>query len=295
MAATQQGAAESSRMKKILVVDDDRTTRHLMQGLLKKDGYDVSLCADGPEALAAMERGKFDLVLLDVWMPQMTGLDVLTQMGKMLNPPPAIVMTTDDTPETLLGAVREQAYDFVHKPVDAEPFLELVQSTLERKREKLRIEVISARPNWVELLVPCDIETAGRIQNFIARLETNLPAEIREKVGQAFHELLLNAVEWGGKLDPTRKVRIAYVRTPRLLIYRIADPGQGFRFEGLAHAAVSHSRETPFEHVDVREEKGLRPGGFGLLMTTAMVDELVYNEKQNEVLFVKFLDAKGSA
>lgn len=282
-------------MKKILVVDDDRTTRHLMQGLLKKDGYDVTLCADGPEALAALEKGKFDLVLLDVWMPQMTGLDVLNQMGKKLNAPPAIVMTTDDTPETLLGAVREQAYDFVHKPVDAEPFLDLVRCTLERKREKLRIEVISARPNWVELLVPCDLETAGRIQNFIARLETNLPEEIREKVGQAFHELLLNAVEWGGKLDPTRKVRIAYVRTPRLLIYRIADPGQGFRFEGLAHAAVSHPRDTPFEHVGVREEKGLRPGGFGLLMTTAMVDELVYNERQNEVLFVKFLDAKGSA
>lgn len=281
-------------MKRILVVDDDRTTRHLMQGLLKKAGYDVALCADGKEALAALGREKFDLLLLDVWMPEMTGLDVLSRMGQSLHMPPAIVMTTDDTPETLLRAVREQAYDFVHKPVEAEPLLELVESTLTRKHEKLPIEVISARPNWVELLVPCDMETAGRIQSFLAKLDLDLPEDVRAHVGQAFHELLLNAIEWGGKLDPTRKVRIACVRTSRLLIYRIADPGKGFTFESLSHAAVGQPRDKPLDHAHVREQIGIRPGGFGLLMTSAMVDELVYNEKQNEVLFVKFLDRPAS-
>ncbi len=276
-------------MKRILVVDDDRTTRHLVQGLLKKAGYDVALAADGNEALDALAKEPFDLVMLDVWMPGLTGLDVLARMGKMLHAPPAIVMTTDDTPETLLRAVREQAYDYVHKPVEPAPLLDLVQATLERRRDKLPIEVISAKPEWVELVVPCDLDTAERIQNFMARLEAKLPEDVRAKVGQAFHELLINAIEWGGKFDPTRKVRIAYVRTPRLLIYRIADPGRGFRFEELTHAAIGHPQEHPFAHTDDREQKGIRPGGFGLLMTSAAVDELVYNEKQNEVLFVKFL------
>jgi CheY-like chemotaxis protein/anti-sigma regulatory factor (Ser/Thr protein kinase) len=282
-------------MKRILVVDDDRTTRHLMQALLRKASYEVTLCADGREALDTLARDNFDLVLLDVWMPELTGLDVLNRMSQSLGMPPAIVMTTDDTPQTLLRAVREQAYDFVHKPVEAEPFLELVQATLERKRERLPIEVLSARPNWVELLVPCDMETAERIQNFLSKLDADLPEDVRCNVGQAFHELLLNAIEWGGKLDPTRKVRIAYVRTSRLLIYRIADPGKGFSFDGLNHAAVGQPRDKPITHAEVREQKGIRPGGFGLLMTSAMVDELVYNEKQNEVLFVKFLDPPRSA
>jgi CheY-like chemotaxis protein/anti-sigma regulatory factor (Ser/Thr protein kinase) len=282
-------------MKRILVVDDDRTTRHLMQALLRKASYEVTLCADGREALDTLARDNFDLVLLDVWMPELTGLDVLNRMSQSLGMPPAIVMTTDDTPQTLLRAVREQAYDFVHKPVEAEPFLELVQATLERKREKLPIEVLSARPNWVELLVPCDMETAERIQTFLSKLDADLPEDVRCNVGQAFHELLLNAIEWGGKLDPTRKVRIAYVRTSRLLIYRIADPGKGFSFDGLNHAAVGQPRDKPITHAEVREQKGIRPGGFGLLMTSAMVDELVYNEKQNEVLFVKFLDPPRSA
>jgi anti-sigma regulatory factor (Ser/Thr protein kinase) len=112
---------------------------------------------------------------------------------------------------------------------------------------------------------------------------------VRDSVGQAFHELLLNAIEWGGKLNPRQKVRIAYVRTDKLLLYRIADPGKGFQFKDLTHSAVNNPEEDPCQHAEVREAKGIRPGGFGILMTRAMVDELVYNEKQNEVLLVKYL------
>jgi len=74
-----------------------------------------------------------------------------------------------------------------------------------------------------------------------------------------------------------------------MLLYRIADPGTGFTMEGLDHAAISHP-DNPIEHMEVRESKGLRPGGFGILMVKAKVDELIYNEAQNEVVFVKYLD-----
>ena len=72
-------------------------------------------------------------------------------------------------------------------------------------------------------------------------------------------------------------------------MYRIADPGPGFTFDELDHAAVAHPGD-PITHVLVREAKGLRAGGFGLLTVLAKVDALVYNEKQNEVIFVKYLD-----
>ena len=57
----------------------------------------------------------------------------------------------------------------------------------------------------------------------------------------------------------------------------------------LDHAAVSNPEESPFEHNQVRERLGLRPGGFGILMTDQLVDELVYNERRNEVMFIKYL------
>ena len=76
-------------------------------------------------------------------------------------------------------------------------------------------------------------------------------------------------------------------RTDRMLMYRIADPGPGFSFENLDHAAVAH--DNPIDHVLIRDAKGLRPGGYGVLTARASVDELLYNQKQNEVIFIKYL------
>ena len=103
----------------------------------------------------------------------------------------------------------------------------------------LAIEVLSARPEWVELLVPCSLEFADRLQGFMMRLDADLPEAVRESVGYAFRELLCNAIEWGGKLDMNRKVRIAYLRAKRMLVYRIADPGEGFKMDDLTHSAIT--------------------------------------------------------
>jgi len=80
------------------------------------------------------------------------------------------------------------------------------------------------RAGAVELLIPCTREAAERIQTFVMKLEADLPESVRETIASCFRELLLNAVEWGGQLDPNRKVRVAYVLSPRMLMFRIADP-----------------------------------------------------------------------
>jgi len=275
---------------RILVVDDDRTTRALLRLQLRSAGHAVETAGDGAAALARVRRKKFDLVLLDVWMPGMDGLSVLARLRDEPSQPRVIVMTADDTSETLLRAIRGQAERFVTKPVEPRELLELVRSTLDSRPGVRPIEVVSARPDWVELLVPCDREAAERIQEFMAQLDTDLAPEVRSSVGQAFRELLMNAIEWGGKLDPHQTVRISYLRARRMLLYRIADPGQGFSFEGLTHSALSNPPDQPIEHALERERKGLRPGGFGLLMTLQTVDELLFNEAHNEVVFVKYLD-----
>ena len=75
----------------------------------------------------------------------------------------------------------------------------------------------------------------------------------------------------------------------RLLLYRIADPGEGFDIDQLRHAAIMNPDDDPMRHLSVREEQGLRPGGFGLAMTRSLVDDLIYNEARNEVLLIKYL------
>ena len=282
-------------MSRILVVDDDKTTRHVLRGVLTNAGFSTAVAKDGVEALEALNAERFDLLLLDVWMPRMNGLDLLAKLRTAETRPRVVVMTSDDAPETLLKAVREQAFKYVHKPVEAGALLATLRDALEAP-DAPPIEVISARPEWVELVVPCTREAAGRIETVMAQLDANLAPDVRESIGYAFRELLLNAVEWGGRLDPSRTVRIACVRARRMLMYRIADPGPGFKIDELPHAAIGHPPEDPIAHMHVREAKGIRPGGFGLLTVRATVDELIYNEQRNEVVFVKYLDeADGPA
>lgn len=277
-------------MHRILVVDDDRTTRHVIRLQLEAAGHAVDTASDGAACLARLRRRRYDLVLLDVWMPGMDGLQVLGRIREVPQPPRVVVMTADDAPATFLKAIREQARRCVTKPVEPAALQALVAEVLASAPEVRPIQVISARPEWVELLVPCDRESAERIQGFLSRLDADLPESVRVSVGQAFRELLMNAIEWGGGLDPRQTVRIACLRARRMLLFRIADPGAGFSFSRLPHAAVSNPPDEPLQHASVRERQGLRPGGFGLLMTRQIVDELLFNEAHNEVVFVKYLD-----
>jgi DNA-binding response OmpR family regulator len=279
----------NENQKKVLVVDDDRGLNHVLVELLRGAGFLAVGVTDGVAASKRLEREKFDAVLLDVGLPKMSGLDVLERIRAQGSQLKVLIMTADETPETVLRAVKEQAYQYVAKPVKPKLVLELVEEMLASEVEPARIEVISAKPDWVELLVPCRAEMADRLNSFLRQLNMNLPEEVQDSVATAFRELLMNAVEWGGRLDPARKVRIACIRAGRMLLYRIQDPGSGFRPEDLTHAAVSNIPDEPYGHILVREQRGLRPGGFGLLMTRAMVDELIYNEAHNEVVFVKYL------
>jgi len=279
--------------QKILVADDDRTTRFAISSMLKRAGYAVTAAKDGAEAFRNIQQKTFDLAFLDIWMPELTGLEVLARVREGESHPKIIMMTSDTTPETLLRAIREQAYEYLSKPFPPKEAVEVAERALKQNASP-PIEVISAKPHWVELLIPCTREAAERIQSFLMKLEADLPDHLRDTIGLAFKELLLNAVEWGGKLDPNRKVRIAHLRSSRILLYRVADPGSGFSFKSLTHAAVGQPAEEPIAHVAVRDQLGMRPGGFGIAMTRAMADELLYNEAQNEVIFIKYLTAPGN-
>lgn len=274
----------------ILVVEDDPTARRLAQGLLSAGGYSVTTAADAEQALREIRSAAFDLALVDVWMPGMSGLELVGRLRAERPGLRVVIMTSDDTPQTLLKAVAEQADRYIAKPLESKRLLDTVHRVLAGRPSEHRIEVVSAKPDWIELLVPCDRDAAERIHDFLAHLDTELPDDVRDAVGRAFHELLMNAVEWGGAFDPSRHVRISYLRFRRMLLYRIADPGQGFRFEDLDHAAVGNEPGQPLDHLRVREEKGIRAGGFGLALTRALVDDLLFNEAHNEVVFVKYLE-----
>src|SRR5437588_11963074 len=116
-----------------------------------------------------------------------------------------------------------------------------------------------------------------------------LPKEGRSEVAYGIRELMMNAMRYGCRLNPDENVEISYLRTRRSVACRIKDPGKGFSFDKLHHAAVSNPSADPILHMQVREAEGLAPGGFGILLSRQLVDELIYNEQGNDVPMVKYL------
>ena len=105
----------------------------------------------------------------------------------------------------------------------------------------------------------------------------------------AFREMLMNAMEHGAGFDPEKVIRVTAIRTSRAIVYHFRDPGPGFTADMLDRSALSNTGTDPAAHLERRAELGLRPGGFGILVAKQVVDEMLYNERGNEVMLIKRL------
>ena len=150
------------------------------------------------------------------------------------------------------------------------------------------MEVLSARPAWLAVNLRCKRDAADRVLQFMRELLADLGSPGQENLATAIREILSNAIEHGGNWIRRKPCRSLGVRTQFATLCYIRDPGSGFRFELLPHAAVSNPVEAPFEHAEVRQRLGMRPGGFGILLARSLIDELIYNEAGNEALLIKY-------
>jgi anti-sigma regulatory factor (Ser/Thr protein kinase) len=185
--------------------------------------------------------------------------------------------------------LRHQATAYIAKPFDRETLVATLMSALSTHVGQDDIRVVSDKPNWISLEISCKLDTVERLTQFMRELPSDLNPDEREQIAIAFRELLMNAIEHGGRLDPQKYVALSYIRTARSIVYYIRDPGEGFSMENLSHAAVANTPDDPFHHVELREQSGTRPGGFGLLLTQSFADELIYSAKGNEVILIKYL------
>ena len=118
----------------ILIVDDESGVRASLAGILGDEGYLVQAVESGEACLQALEGRRYDLLLLDVWLPKMDGLETLARV-RILDPDvPVIVISGHGTIETAVKAVRMGAQDFVEKPLSLEKTLLVVKNTLRQRR-----------------------------------------------------------------------------------------------------------------------------------------------------------------
>jgi len=276
----------------VLLAEDDAPSRQIYSTVLEGEGYHVIEVPDGQSALDVLNRQPVDLLVTDIMMPGMTGIELL-QRARQIHPDlRAIVMTGHKTSEAVIGALANQACEFLEKPFRTEELLEALRVVISHD-SGLHFEVISDRPDWIEIRVPCDLSAVEPIQRFLGHLHEHISKETREAVGAVFRELLNNAIEHGGKCDPSKRVEIKYIQLKRAILYSIKDPGEGFDLSEIEHAAFANPPGEPTRHMERRQELGLRPGGFGIMLASQVIDELVYNEKHNELIFVKYIDEES--
>jgi two-component system, NtrC family, response regulator AtoC len=128
---------------RVLIVDDDPASRRLLEVRLRPLECDVATAGNGEQALAAIRKDVPDLVLLDLQMPRMGGIEVLRALPKDEINVPVIVITAHGSIETAVEAMKEGAYDFITKPIDANHFDIVVRKALEREGLKRELELFS--------------------------------------------------------------------------------------------------------------------------------------------------------
>ncbi len=116
---------------KILVVDDEDSHRIMLRAVLSEDGYAVTEAADGTDAIMAVEKEAFDLILLDIRMTYMDGIEALTEIRKISPLVPVLIMTAYASVKTAVEALKAGAFDYLTKPLDIEELKILIEKALE--------------------------------------------------------------------------------------------------------------------------------------------------------------------
>jgi DNA-binding NarL/FixJ family response regulator len=288
LTSVESTSGEFLSSRNLLVIDADPVVHEYLTSVLNRQDRSIQYAYNGREALQHLKSSAIDLVVAGQGRNGDDGLTLMRRL-RAIRPEMKVILTGAPDPARVIRAIRERAYSYFHNPVAQAPLADMVQQALESKSWKDDIRVVSARPEWITLEVRCKLEAADRTTHFLREMQADLPTHTRDDVASAFRELLMNAIEHGGRSDPKKHVRVSLLRAARSLIVHIHDPGKGFSLDFLPHAAISNPDDSPIHHVEVRAEEGRRPGGFGILMTRNLVDELLYNERGNNVLFVKYL------
>ncbi|MGY1488217.1 EAL domain-containing protein [Methylobacillus pratensis] len=184
----------------VLIVDDNERLAQSLQQLLQLHGYNAEMCSSGEDALQLVMDIKFDLMLLDLSMPDMNGFDVLTELATHTSPPPVIVISGTKTLNAAIEAMRLGAYDFLRKPYQPEELLHTIENAIEKSRLETQNRSIHARleesENLYRYLVNSSpdiiytLDDSGRFTFINHRVETLLGYRRESLIGKHYTEII---------------------------------------------------------------------------------------------------------
>jgi two-component system response regulator PilR (NtrC family) len=205
VANVEEAPGGAKAAAKILVVDDERSMRELLAIVLRREGYEIVLAENGRTAVEALERGPFDLLVSDIKMPDMSGVDVL-RAAKRIDPDViGIMITAFASTETAVEALRMGAYDYLSKPFDVDELKIVVRNALERRQLKQE-----------NVLLKRALRTTHRFSNIVGRSDAMLSVfKLIETVAPTNSTILVTGESGTGKELVARAIHYNSMRRDR--------------------------------------------------------------------------------
>ena len=272
-----------------LLVGGDSQVGEQLRAILDPGCWALHHALDNATALALATDKTFDLIVTGEKSSGSEDVELLRKLRRVRPHTRLIILAEESTPADIIMSMREHAFSYFSKPFSLDALAVMIRHAIEEPCWDDGIDVVSATPEWIQIRARCDLKTADRVLQFFDEI-AELPVRERTTVGAAFREMLTNAIEHGGGLSPDQQVAISYLRARHMVTCQITDPGIGFTLDEIPHAAIANPEDNPLRHMEYREAQGMRPGGYGVLLTQRLVDELMYSERGNEVTLVKYLD-----
>jgi DNA-binding response OmpR family regulator len=267
-----------------LIVEDDTILSELLAVVLKQMDFQPTVLHEGTDAAARVRELRPDVVLLDLMLPGRNGYDICQELklDRETNRTPIIICTARTQHEDLLQGLRVGANFYLTKPFTIDQLHHAVEHVLGWRTE---LEAAGAAGE-VHFQLQSDTQYIEELNRMLSSLFlfSGLTQDQVFELTTAVREMGNNAIEWGNRKHVDKPVTVTYRIDSEKVVIVIRDEGPGFNRSDLAHAA---REDDPCAHMDVRETKGLRPGGFGIFMTRGLVDDLQYNETGNEVRLTK--------
>lgn len=268
----------------VLIVEDEHETNEILAGLVRARGFTPVPLRSGAEVLPAVKQYRPELILLDLMLPDLDGFTVCERLkrDRHTNLIPVVMVTALNNVDHHLRGVRVGANGYVPKPFTAEKIYAAIDGALAWSREHRE----RGTTGEVQFDVRGELGYLQEINDLLTDLYARTPLTDRQvkDLKQALLEMGSNAIEWGHRKNAELPLRVTYRIDPSSVTLVIRDQGPGFDPRTLPHAA---SEDNPIGHLDVRNDLGLREGGFGIMLARGLVDEFRYNDRGNEVTLVK--------
>lgn len=277
-------------MSRVLVIGTDNPITHEIGDALSLAGTPLAYAAGPVGALQRLRLQSFGVVLTSPDTSIEEDIALLEEIRLIRPAVKCIVLAHSSTAEDIIAALRARVFACFTAPFDCKVIANLARNAASESEWRDAIEVVTAKPGWVSVRANCTLLTAERLLTFARELSGQLPSSMRLEMLQALHEILLNAIEHGAAFNPEQVLEVTAIRTARSIVFHVRDPGSGFTPDGVRGIAMTDSSQDPIAHITRREEEGLRPGGYGVLLAKGTVDELIYSELGNEVLLIKYTD-----